>query len=51
MPGPKVTPCGGPGQPACPPENAIAVNIGDVIEIDGQKHVVEQDDDGDDDTQ
>lgn len=53
MPGPKVMPCGGPGQPSCPPENAIAVNIGQVLETpDGQKHVVvEDDDDNDTDTE
>jgi len=25
MPGPKVSPCGGQGQPACPPENSLVL--------------------------
>lgn len=45
MPAPKPFPCGGEGQPACPPVPATAVSLGDVIEIDGQKYVLETEDD------
>ena len=52
MPAPKPFPCGGPGQPACPPVDSapIKVNVGDVIETpDGQKHaILEAEEDGDD---
>ena len=50
MPKPVVGPCGGPGQPACPPVPAIQINeFPAVIETsDGQKHVVTEEDDDDD---
>jgi hypothetical protein len=31
MPGPKVTQCGGSGQPACPPDNALVLAPGSEI--------------------
>jgi hypothetical protein len=52
MPKPVVGPCGGAGQPACPPQPAIQINNYPVVieTSDGQKHVVQQED-GDDDEQ
>jgi hypothetical protein len=44
MPKPIVTPCGGEGQPACPPTPATPVNLGDVVVIDGQNYVVANED-------
>lgn len=42
MPGPVIGPCGGTGQPACPPTPAISVNPGDVIEFKGKKYRIDE---------
>jgi hypothetical protein len=47
---PVIGPCGGQGQPACPPTPAIQINEYPVVvqTSDGQKHVVQEvEDDGD----
>lgn len=49
MPGPKIGPCGGVGQPACPPVPALQINEEPIVieTSDGQKYVVEEDDNDD----
>jgi len=48
MPKPIIKPCGGEGQEACPPVPALQINeFPAVIETsDGQKHVVTEEEDG-----
>jgi len=49
MPKPVIGPCGGAGQPACPPQPAIKINEYPVVveDSDGQKHVIQEGDDDD----
>lgn len=45
MPKPVINPCGGEGQPPCPPQPATPVNVGDVLSINEASYVVALDDD------